>query len=331
MYFVSPDIRRYKSLQKSGQAMRICQPHYRRDEMLCVAPFAMPDSDDVTRERKVDEVMERFDGNIRALFGSHDFWLSVCIRQDQEINNSVVTGVVKTLSDVQKLPELSHTLIKLQPDREGYSMQLLSPYVQDRLVFHMRVEHWWQLKKLLQFSSKQNELEVICQALIPPGGEFKAKSLHSSKKTMDLPKLEVTHRFYSLDEIYESEEVKGVYWLPRKTNFPAADAISSLDGRFTVFEITSLEDGSRTINYEGAWNLLKELGFISPTGPLNEKRIKHRLTYVFVVPPRNFDVFTLPKKFKTPKKKKPDYEKKLRILDLAFEQWVITCDALDGF
>ena len=342
MFFVSPEEQRFKSLEKTATAQRICHEHYTRDEMLCVVPFAMPDSDDADRERKVDDVMYRFDGNMRALFGDDHFWSTRCTKQDQQIKNLISKGVVQTLSDVNKLPELSNTLVKLRPDNEsGYSLEILSRYVTVELAYQLEVKQLFQLKALLQFTSRQNEFEFYCQSVIPRGGEFESRSLHSTKTPMMmvLPKVGDTKMFYSLEEIYGSKDAQNLYWHPQKPNFPAADAITSSIREdsttslpeFTVYEFTTTEDHG--INFDGAWDLVIELGIINRRGLLTlEKRLtKLRLKYVFVVPPRVYRRMKLNQAFTSPKKYKTDHEKRMPILDKAIEQCVITCDDFEGF
>ena len=199
VFFVSPEIRRFKSLMKTGKAQRICQPHYERDEMLDVAPFAMPHETDVQRELKVDLVISRFGGNVRALFSDEDFWSYWCDVQDTKIKSLVAQGLVQTLEDTEKLPELSHTMIKLQPlDSGSYVIRLLSEYVQVKVVAQLNRKQLFDLKYLLQFTSKQNEFELFCQNVVSRGGTFQSRSLHSTEENMELPKIDDAKMFYSL-------------------------------------------------------------------------------------------------------------------------------------
>lgn len=218
-------------------------------------------------------------------------------------------------------------------------MEILSRYVTLELAFQLQVKQLFQLKTLLQFSSRQNEFELYCQSVIPRGGTFESRSLHSTQKSMELPKVGDTKMFYSLEEIYESKDVQSLYWHPQKPNFPAADAITSSTREdsttslpeFTVYEFTTAEDHG--INFDGAWDLVKELGIINRRGflTLETRLTKLRLKYVFVVPPRVYGKMKLNQAFKSPNKYKEDHEKRLPILEKAIEQYVITCDDFEGF
>ena len=342
VFFVSPDARRFGSLQKTTLAKQICQPHYGRDEMLCVVPFAMPDSDDVSREQRVDEVMYRFDGNLRALFGREQDWYKIhCDDQDKAIVSLVSTGAVQTLSNVEKLAELSHSLIKLCPaeDRGGYYLQILSEYVQAQISLKLQWKQLFDLRTLLQFTSPQNEFELYCQSVIFRGGTFPSRCLHSSTQNkMELPKVAGAKMFHSLDEIYESRELQGLYWHPQKTNFPAADAVISSAREdsdslpeYIVFEFTLAKE--HKINFDGGWDLLTELNIINRKGFLTvtQRLTKLRLRYVFVVPPRNFRRLQPNQQFSPAVKYSRDWEKRLPILQKAIEQYVITCDEFKGF
>ena len=339
-FFVSPDARRFKSLHKTTTAIQICQPHYGRDEMLCVVPFAMPDSDDASRERRVDEVMYRFDGNLRALFAEESWYEYQCDRQDKKIERLASKGVVQTLTNVEKLPDLSHSLVKLCPaeGKSGYYLQILSEYVKANIAFTLEWTQLFRLRTLLQFTSPQNEFELYCQSGISRGGTFLSRCLHSTQDEMILPKVESAKMFHSLDEIRESRELKSLYWHPQKPNFPAADAVTSSAREdsdslpeFIVFEFTTAQE--HKINFDGGWDLLKELNIINRTGHLTvaQRLTKLRLRYVFVVPPRNFHRLQLNQKFTQAKKYSKDWEKRLPILEKAIEQYVITCDDFKGF
>ena len=339
-FFVSPDLRRFKSLHKTTKAIRICQPHYGRDEMLCVAPFAMPDSDDASRERRVDEVMYRFDGNLRALFAEEGWYKVQCDHQDGRILSLVSTGVIQTLANVDNLPDLSHSLVKLCPaeGKSGYYLQILSEYVKTNIAFKLEWRQLFQLRTLLQFTSPQNEFELYCQNVVSHGGTFPSRCFHSSENKMELSKVAGAKTFYSLREIRESRELQRLYWHPHKTNFPAADAVISSAREdcdslpeFTVFEFTTAPE--HKINFDGGWNLLKELNIINRTGRLTvaQRSTKLKLRYVFVVPPRNFHLLQPNQKFTRSKRYSKDWEKRLPILQRAIQQYVITCDDFKGF
>ncbi len=119
----------------------------------------------------------------------------------------------------------------------------------------------------------------------------------------------------------------------------------------TGFQYTTDKNASKkkTINLDGAWNLVVSLGLLTEGRHYRPSRIKpgKLLNYVLVVPPQLFSSFDRPLKFKRTVKKHTGIadekeikkqqvkdeeidEKKIIILKQLIKQYVVTCANLDS-
>lgn len=345
-------------------------PVYTREEMLDIVPHARSTKSSecqVIGEAWVDKVLERFDGNLRVLFGNDQYFGDRCSEQDKKIN---ALAQNKVWRPVEELPKMSSTIVKLcPPNKVGarFVYKYLSKYVQVMVSFQMELTKLHQIKSFIDVNQAVNWFETLCHNVVQRGDKFTMKKLPATKshRTFDigLERFGQTQSYRDFEELKKSRKSdKSVYWYPVNPNCAAVDSIGRNAGwssgtpfdksHPTGFQYTTDKNASKkkkTINLDGAWNLVVSLGLLTEGRHYRPSRIKpgKLLNYVLVVPPQLFSSFDRPLKFKRTVKKHTGIadekeikkqqvkdeeidEKKIIILKQLIKQYVVTCANLDS-
>ncbi len=242
IYFVSPQEERYKSLKKTGVARMVYFPVYTREEMLDIVPHARSTKSSecqVIGEAWVDKVLERFDGNLRVLFGNDQYFGDRCSEQDKKIN---ALAQNKVWRPVEELPKMSSTIVKLcPPNKVGarFVYKYLSKYVQVMVSFQMELTKLHQIKSFIDVNQAVNWFETLCHNVVQRGDKFTMKKLPATKshRTFDigLERFGQTQSYRDFEELKKSRKSdKSVYWYPVNPNCAAVDSIGRNAGEFEL-------------------------------------------------------------------------------------------------
>ena len=338
MYFASPNKQRFQSLFKTGKAAQICYPQYTRDEMIAVASFLMPDIDPLIRLKKVDKIIFYFGGCVRALCSDDCFFDSLRVSQNQHIEELITANNIQSIHSAKRLPALSHTLVRLYPrDDHFLCNKWLSTYVEHEVVKRLNMCNLMNVRKLYKFSSILNEFETLCHHMIPRGGPFRARCLHTGDtKTLQLPALSGIKEFHTFEHISKSKsegkDIDKIYWIPSNPNFPTVDAMSShreepstnstVSFFFDSFQYTTA--ATHPLNLPGAWSLVKSLKIVETAGNIVGRKPKRIHRFFIVVPPHIFEAnYKKPQSY-TSKTAVYNETDTTTVLEKTIEQWVIT-------